>query len=65
MNFTNTDCVGHEVHTQVEMRWWLNEVRPEYKYLYKQVLDQMRELFFNQIFPIRNKITQGLRNEFH
>ena len=67
MNFTNTDCVGHEVYKQMErqaqskLKRWLNEVRPEYKYLYKQFVNQMRVLFFNQIYPIRNKIEQEIK----
>jgi hypothetical protein len=55
MTFTNTNSVGKEVYTQMErqaqskLKRWLNEVRPEYKYLYRQVSGQMCRLVFNQI----------------
>jgi len=61
MNFTNTYSVGKEVYTQMErqaqskLKRWLNEVRPEYKYLYRQVSGQMCRLVFNQIYPIHSK----------
>jgi len=66
MNFTNTYSVGKEVYTQMErqaqskLKRWLNEVRPEYKYLYRQVSGQMCRLVFNQIYPILKTIKQEI-----
>jgi len=66
MTFTNTNSVGKEVYTQMErqaqskLKRWLNEVRPEYKYLYRQVSGQMCRLVFNQIYPILKTIKQEI-----